>query len=171
MTKHIPQIVSLNVSPGGIPKQPLPYVRVNRSGLAGDGHNHGKHYRAEQAVSLQDIEKLVELRRQGFALVPGATGENIDVCYLHVNELPIGTILNFSGGVRLEISKIRHPCYVLDRIHPKLKEVIVHRCGVYAKVLQEGFLTVGETIDFIRPSISAFSFANPLHHLASSPPR
>ena len=149
---NTPLIVSINISNGGIPKWPVDSVRVTSSGLAGDGHNHAKHYRPEQAGSLQDIEKLAELRHEGYTLHCGSTGENISVAHLNVNALPLGTVLSFSGGLELEITKVRHPCYVLDAIHPRLKEVIIGRCGMYAKVLKEGVLRVGESIEVVHPA-------------------
>ncbi len=148
-----PHIVSINISQGGIPKLPLEFVQVTLAGLEGDGHNHEKHRTSLQAVCLQDIEKLDELREEGFPLSPGATGENLTVKSLHVNTLPLGTVLKFSGGVVLELTKVRKPCYVLDQIDSRLKEVIVGRCGLYAKVLEEGILKREETIDVIKPSL------------------
>ncbi|MBI5150614.1 MAG: MOSC domain-containing protein [Candidatus Omnitrophica bacterium] len=149
---NIPMVVSINISGGGIPKWPVDSVRVGIGGLEGDGHNHAKHYRLEQAVSLQDIEQLAELRHEGYALHCGSTGENISVGHLNVNALPLGTVLDFSGGVQLEITKVRHPCYVLDAIDPRLKEVIIGRCGMYAKVVREGILRAGERIEVVQPA-------------------
>ncbi len=146
------QIISINISSGGIPKSPQKSVRVCTSGLEEDGHNHEKHRTPLQAVCLQDIEKLEELNREGYALAPGATGENLTVQGLHVNSLPIGTILKFSNGVVLELTKVRKPCYVLDAISVKLKEDIVGRCGMYAKVLSEGTFTANESISVASPS-------------------
>ena len=83
---------------------------------------------------------------------PGTTGENLTVKNLHANNLSLGTILKFSGGVTLEVSKVRKPCYVMDAIHPQLKEDALGQHGMYARVLQEGILTNGETIDVIKPS-------------------
>ncbi len=91
-----PKVVSINISKGGIPKFPVDSVRVQKSGLEGDGHNHEKHYRLEQAVSLQDVERLEEFHRKGYPLYPGATGENLTVQNLNVNNLPLGTILELS---------------------------------------------------------------------------
>ncbi len=34
------QVISINVSPGGIPKISQPMIRVGVEGLEGDGHNH-----------------------------------------------------------------------------------------------------------------------------------
>ena len=152
MNTHFPpRVIAINISSGGIPKRPVVRARVTASGLEGDGHNHAKHYRPEQAVSLQDIERLAELRHEGFPLHCGATGENVDVCHLNVNALPLGTVLRFSGGVEIELSKVRTPCYVLDAIDPRLKTAILGRCGMYGRVLREGTLQIGATMELIRP--------------------
>src|SRR3989338_3171748 len=132
------KVVSVNISEGGIPKTPVEKTYVYFSGLENDGHNHEKHNNPMQAVCLQDIEQLEALRCEGYPLSAGSTGENLTVQNLHVNQLPLGTKLAFSSGVLLEISKIRKPCYVLDAIDPNLKDNIVGRCGMYAKVLREG---------------------------------
>ena len=150
----LPKIVSINISKGGIPKLPVDSIRVSTAGLEGDGHNHAKHYNPIQAVCIQDIEKLNELSRIDYVLSPGKTGENLTVENLYVNSLPVGTRLQFSGGVVLEISKVRKPCYVMDAIDPQLKEDALGRHGMYAKVLREGILEVGETIQAVKPSLT-----------------
>ena len=147
--ENLAQLISINVSKGGIPKLPMDSVRVTVNGLEGDGHNHEKHRSPSQAVCLQDIEKLEELRKEGYPLLPGTTGENLTVRNLNVNALLIGTLLKFSNGVVIELTKIRKPCYVLDVIHPNLKEDIIGRCGIYAKVLEEGIIKMGETIHVV----------------------
>ena len=142
-------IVAINISSGGIPKIPQPKIMVLTHGLEGDGHNHAKHNTPLQAVCIQDLEKLEELSQSEYSLSPGQAGENLTVKGLHVNSLPIGTVLEFSGGVVLEISKVRKPCYVMDAINTRLKEDAVGRHGMYAKVLKTGILVVGEEIKVI----------------------
>lgn len=156
----ISRIVSINISRGGIPKTPVPVVRLTVAGLEGDGHNHAKHKTPFQAVCIQDLEKLEELSQGGYILSPGKAGENLTVEHLHVNSLPLGTVLEFSGGVILEISKARKPCYVMDAIHPRLKTDALGRHGMYARVVTEGILSVGETIA-VKLSPEKSRFANP----------
>lgn len=150
----LPQIVSINISKGGIPKYPMDSVRVTFSGIEDDGHNHAKHYDPIQAICLQDMEQLQELSRHGYSLSPGVAGENLTVSNLNVNSLALGTVLQFFGGVVIEISKVRKPCYVMDAIHPQLKVDAVGRHGMYAKILREGVLSVGETIQVINPFLT-----------------
>jgi MOSC domain-containing protein YiiM len=149
-----PHVVSINTSKGGIPKLPVESTRLTFAGLGGDGHNHAKHNTPLQAVCLQDLEKLEELGDNGYRLIPGQTGENLTVKGLNVNQLPLGTVLKFSGGVVLEISKVRKPCYVMDAIDLRLKEDVLGRHGMYAKVLHEGFLKVGEEILSFPPPVN-----------------
>ena len=148
-----PQVAAVCISGGGIPKLPQVSVPVTFAGLAGDGHHHAKHNNPLQAVCLQDLEILEDLTKEGFALKPGTTGENLTVRDLKVNHLGVGTILEFSGGVVLELTKERKPCYVLDAIDPRLKEAIAGRCGFYAKVLREGLIQAGESIEVNRFAI------------------
>jgi len=146
MNESIPQVVSINISKGGVPKSPVDTAHISAAGLKGDGHNHAKHYSPLQAVCIQDIEQLNELSQNGYRLSPGQAGENLTVKNLQVNILTIGTVLQFSGGVLLEISKVRKPCYVMDAIDRRLKQDALGRHGMYAKVIKEGTLQVGETI-------------------------
>lgn len=147
MRDPVAHVIAVCTSQGGIPKISWPSAAVTFSGLWGDGHNHSKHNTPLQAVCFQDEEILDDLRNEGFSVGPGATGENLTVRHLHVNRLEAGTVLEFSGGVVVELTKMRKPCYVLDAIHPLLKEAILGRCGFYGKVLREGRISIGETIN------------------------
>ena len=139
-------LVSINISGGGIPKTSIPSVRLTTKGLQGDGHHHEKHNNPLQAVCLWDVELLGDLCKEGFPLSVGTIGENLTLRDVNIQKLLPGNILEFSGGVILELTKERKPCYVLDAINPKLKESILGRCGYYAKVISEGILAVEETI-------------------------
>ena len=140
------RVVAINVSAGGIPKLPVRSVWINAGGLDGDTHHHEKHNNPLQAVCLWDVELMEDLRQEGFPLGCGTIGENLTVCNCHIQKLLPGTILQFSKGVILELTKERKPCYVLDSIDPRLKEAILGRCGYYARVLKEGILEAGEII-------------------------
>ncbi len=99
-----PTIVSVNVSDGGIPKLPVDAIEVGTDGLLGDAHDHEKHNTPLQAVSLLDIEDLDDLQTEGFAVAPGACGENLTVRGLDADGLEPGDRLRFAGGVELEIT-------------------------------------------------------------------
>jgi MOSC domain-containing protein YiiM len=150
MTQRVsPLVISVNISSGGIPKTPVGEAEVTTRGLRDDVHNHDKHNTPQQALSILDEEDLDDLRAEGFAVSPGATGENLTVRGLNIDARAVGDRLVFSSGVEIELTKVRKPCYVLDAIDPQLKEVIVGRCGFLAKVIRTGTIRPHETIEIV----------------------
>lgn len=154
MSSAVPTVIQVNISPGGIPKRPIPVGTITFAGVEGDGHNHEKHNSPLQALSMLDVEHLDDLRAEGFDVYPGATGENLSVAGLRCESLSIGDRLIFSGGVIAEITKHRKPCFVLDAIDPRLKVAIHGRTGCYAKVIQPGTIRPGETIDVLPAAVA-----------------
>ena len=140
-----PTVLAVCLSTGGIPKLPQTEVQVAIAGIVGDLHAHAKHNRLDRAISLLDIEALQQLASEGFPLSPGATGENLVVEHLNVQSLPPGTLLRIDDVV-LRLEAPRKPCYVLDAIDPRLKEIIIGRCGYMASVIQPGRLRQGAMI-------------------------
>ena len=140
-------IRSINTSPGGIPKHPNPSATLSVLGLDGDGHDHEKHRTPIQAVSLLDLEILEAIADEfGIPLAPGALGENLTVEGVGVQLLTAGDHLAFEGGVELQITRVRPPCYVLDPLSPEFKRTLWNRIGMYASVITPGVLAVGQTI-------------------------
>lgn len=139
-------VVAVCISPGGIPKLPQPACEVGPDGLLGDGHDHEKHIKPERAVSLQDAEALARLRAEGYAVEAGSTGENVVLSGFDVGSLSPGTRLRFSGGVVVELTAPREPCFVLDAIDRRLKKDIVGRCGYMARVITGGTLRPGDQV-------------------------
>lgn len=142
------RLIAVCTSPGGIPKLPLAEAHVAFHGLIGDGRNHTKHIRPDRAISLIDQEILDQLRAEGFDVGPGIVGENLTVENLRVQTLAPGTLLCIDQVV-LRLERPRKPCYVLDAIDPRLKEVIAGRCGYMASVVQSGPLCPGMSIRLI----------------------
>jgi len=141
-----PYVLSVNISPGGIPKRPIPSALARKDGLVGDGRNHAKHIRPDRAVSLWDYELLRQFAAEGFAsLSPGAAGENLTVSNLNLHALPPGALLAI-GDVVLKLEMPRKPCYVLDAIDPRLKDAVVGRLGFLASVVEEGTIQPGMSI-------------------------
>lgn len=154
-----PRVLAVSISAGGIPKLPQSSAWASRDGLLGDGRNHAKHVRPDRAVSLWDLEILEQLSAEGFSLTPGAAGENLTVAGLNVQQMTPGTLLQI-GDVILKLEQPRKPCYVLDAIDPRLKEVIVGRCGYMASVVREGIIAPGMTITVFTEPISSVPFVS-----------
>jgi MOSC domain-containing protein YiiM len=138
-------VVAVSISAGGVPKLPIEQGEVTPQGIIGDVHAHAKHNRPDRAISLLDIEIMHELVREGFPLLPGTAGENLTIEGLNVQQMDQGTLLEI-GDVVLRLETPRKPCYVLDVIDPRLKDVIVGRCGYMASVVRSGTVTAGMAI-------------------------
>lgn len=138
---------SINRSPGGIPKVAISVASVGIAGVEGDGHDHEKHRTPLQAISLIDLELLDAISDEtGIRLAPGDLGENLTVSGVGVQLLTAGDRLHFDGGVRLEVTRVRPPCYVLDSISSDFKRILWNRIGMYARVIESGRLATDASI-------------------------
>lgn len=144
-----PHIVAVCISPGGIPKQRVGGAELQAAGLVGDGHDHAKHARDHRALLIQDVEKLEELTREGFALEPGVLGENLTVRGVDVQQRAPGTRLRFGDGPIVELTEPRKPCYVLDQIDPRLQTAVAGRCGFLARVIRPGRVSEGQRVEIV----------------------
>jgi len=140
-------LLAINISSGGIPKLGVSKAEATESGLVGDGRAHPKHNKTIRGISLLDEEILGDLRREGYQVGPGILGENLTVRDLHAHDLCVGTRLRFAGGVRIELTEPRKPCFVLDAVDPRLKETTVGRIGWMARIVNPGWLTAGEAVE------------------------
>lgn len=139
-------VVAVCISSGGIPKRRVIEARAEEAGLVGDTHAHEKHIRPHRALLLQDLEKLEDLKREGFDLEPGIMGENLTVRDLNVQDMKPGTRLRLGRGPLLELSEPRKPCFILDQIDPRLQAAVVGRCGYLASVIEPGVVFEGQSI-------------------------
>lgn len=151
------ELLAVNISKGGIPKLPIPRGEVTPSGLVGDGRDHAKHDKPTRAISLLDLAIIEQLKTEGYSVGPGILGENFTVRGLLESGVVPGSRLSFSGGVEIEVTDVRKPCFVLDAVDPSLKEVTVGRIGWMAKVVTPGFIEPGEAITHTPPHPEAGS--------------
>src|SRR5258708_6370425 len=116
------QIIQINISPGGLPKRPIPEGLITPLGIAGDLCAHPQiHGGPLQAVLLIAAETVDELIARGYPLYYGALGENLTTRGLDPRQLRLGQILR-AGGARLELTKVRAPCSSLDIYGPTLQQ-------------------------------------------------
>jgi MOSC domain-containing protein YiiM len=108
-----------------------------QGGIAGDAHFAPESARQ---LLLADQEPLLEL-----GVAAGQIKENITVRGLGVMSLPAGTRLAI-GEAEIEITKECEPCSRMDEIRPGLKEELVGRRGMYARVLRPGRVRRGDLV-------------------------
>ena len=69
------RVLSVNVSPGGLPKESIPSAWVSRMGLDGDRHREDTaHGGPLRAVCLFGIEAIERLQADGHPVEPGQRG-------------------------------------------------------------------------------------------------
>src|SRR5687768_18536145 len=103
------RVLSVNVSPGGVPKLPVSEARVTQGGVEGDRQRETTvHGGPTRAVSLLAIETIERVQADGHPIEPGSTGENLTTAGIEVGRLPAGTRLLIGDDpartVELELS-------------------------------------------------------------------
>ncbi len=147
---HVHQI---SISPGGVPKFPIPEALVRAGGIEGDGHNDTRlHGGPDAAVCLFSLEVIEAVRAEGHPISPGSTGENLTLHGLNWAAVTPGARLEFAGGVILEITRYTTPCSTIrDSFRGLDSKRIKHdlhpgQSRVYARVIREGTVRIGEAV-------------------------
>jgi MOSC domain-containing protein YiiM len=103
-------IVSINVSPGGVPKLPVPSAHATAAGLAGDRQrNLEVHGGPDRALCLYSMDRIEALQAEGHPIAPGTTGENLTLRGLPWDMVTPGARLRI-GNLTLEITSYASPC-------------------------------------------------------------
>ena len=110
------------------------------TGLGIDGDKHAVAT-SDRQVLLADQEALDEV-----GVEPGTIKENLTVQGLHVMGLPVGSRIRLGESAVLEITKVCEPCFRMDEIRPGLKDELVGRRGMVARVISGGSIAVGDRI-------------------------
>ena len=152
------RLVQVNVSPGGVPKLPVPAARITVLGVEGDRQQavtvHGGPHRA---VSLLGIEAIRRVAAEGHPIAPGTTGENLTTEGFDVSTLPLGTRLAIGQEVELELSGPTNPCRTIRHSFRDLRfgrlSMAAHPTDgrMYARVLREGVVRAGDPIRVTPP--------------------
>src|SRR2546421_13105555 len=117
-------LVQLNVSPGGMPKLPIPAAFVSKEGVAGDWQRNRKYHGGpDRAVCLFSKELYDWLREEEIDLQWGSVGENFTTSGIDLRQLNRGDRLRV-GGCVVELTKVRVPCRNLNRWDDRLMEYI-----------------------------------------------
>src|SRR2546428_9431660 len=119
--------------------RPVPTANlISGLGIEGDKHAVAS---SDRRVLLADQEALDEV-----GVEPGTIKENLTVEGLHAMGLPAGTRVRLGDSAVLEIMKICEPCFRMDEIRMGLKDELVGRRGMVARVVNGGSIAVGDRI-------------------------
>lgn len=149
------RVVSVNVSPGGVPKLPVPEQWVGRLGLVDDRHNEPEpdHGGPDQAVCLYSIEAIARVGADGHTAFPGAFGENLTLQGIEMDSIAPGDLLTVGdGGLVLEVTKRAEPCQTIAHwfVERRIGRINSQRHPAdarwYARVITEGPARPGDAV-------------------------
>lgn len=149
------RVHQINVSPGGVPKLPVPRADVTANGVEGDRQaNLEVHGGPDRAVCLYSLEVIEALREEGHSIFAGAAGENLTLEGVDWDRVVPGAHLRV-GPVLLEVTAPTNPCQknaqwfvdghfgrMHERSHPGWSRM-------YARVLEEGNLKAGDPAEIL----------------------
>jgi hypothetical protein len=104
-------------------------------------------------VHLMPSELFSELAASGFHVAPGNLGENVTTAGLDLTKFPLGTCLRIGNSAIVELTGLRTPCALIDRLQKGLKRAMImkheqpmFRCGVLGVVRESGQIAPGDRI-------------------------
>ena len=111
-------------------------------GIEGDVHAGQWH----RQVSILDASEIETIRQSGIALAPGAFGENFAFEGLALSQLGLGSRLRIGKSVELTISQIGKECHTPCEIYARMKDCIMPRVGLFARVTRGGKVRPGDRV-------------------------
>ncbi|MCK5377848.1 MAG: MOSC domain-containing protein [Acidobacteria bacterium] len=147
------RLFQINISDGGVPKLPIMRVAVDFSGAKGDRQRNLRfHGGPDRALCLYSLERILALQGEGHSIVPGATGENLTLAGLDWDRVQPGLRLTIGEMLNIEITDYTKPCRDIASsfANGAIKRIFQERypgwSRVYAKVIQPGEITVGDSV-------------------------
>jgi MOSC domain-containing protein YiiM len=142
-------------------------------GVEGDAHagvtvQHRSRVAADPSqpnlrqVHLIQAELFAELAAQGFAVAPGALGENVTTEGIDLLGLPVGARLRLGTAALVEVAGLRNPCAQIERFRPGLLAAVlgrdpagrlVRKAGIMGVVLAGGVVRPGDRIGVTLPPL------------------
>ena len=152
-------VVSVNTSPGGVPKVPIGNGHMGLRGVDGDRHSKPEpiHGTPGQAACLFPFEAIDRIRADGHQAFPGAYGENFTVAGLEWTNLRSGDLLRIGDhGPLLQLTDFATPCasqarwFVGEKIGRISARAYPEDARWYAAVIEDGPVAAGDGVRLIR---------------------
>src|SRR5262245_13509427 len=153
------RIVQINISPGGVPKRPVPTARVTRTGIEGDGHrNTALHGGPDRALCLFSLEQIEALQSEGHPVEPGALGENLTLVGFDWARVEPDAFFRLGAEVLVQTTRFTSPCAnvrwaFLDGAYGRVSQARHPGWSrVYARVLVPGEIAAGDPVERLTPA-------------------
>jgi MOSC domain-containing protein YiiM len=111
-------------------------------GLKGDAHAGPWH----RQVSLLANESIEKMRNKGLKVGYGDFAENITTKGIDLVHLPIGTKIHIGDSILLRVTQIGKECHERCAIYYQAGDCVMPREGIFAEVIREGEMKVGDKI-------------------------
>ncbi len=116
-------------------------------GLENDAHAGFAH----RQVSLLAEESIAKMIEKGLDVGPGDFAENLTTRGIDLVSLPVGTRLQAGNKAILRVTQIGKECHNRCAIYYQAGDCVMPREGIFAEVLLEGKVKVGDPLE-IRPA-------------------
>ncbi len=150
-------VAYINRSNGGVPKLHVTTARITVNGIEADSHADTRYHGGpDRAVSLFSLELIHAIQAEDHPIFPGSTGENLTLSDVRWDLVVPGVCFE-TGDVRLMIISYTTPCRTIresftdHRISRISQKVHPGWSRVYARVLREGTVSVGDGINLMVP--------------------
>ncbi len=142
------RVLSVNISKDkGEKKYNIGQCRlIKDKGLEDDAHAGFMH----RQVSLLSIDSIEKMRKKGLNLDYGDFAENLTVEGIDLLSLPVGTKLKIGNGIILRITQIGKECHKGCAIFQQVGGCVMPREGIFAEVLVDGVVSVGDDIEVMK---------------------
>ncbi|MHC4568706.1 MAG: MOSC domain-containing protein, partial [Planctomycetota bacterium] len=100
-------------------------------------------------VSLLAIESIEKMIAMGADVSPGNFAENITTEGIDLLALSLGGKLRLGETVELEVTQFGKECHSHCEIFQQVGDCIMPREGIFAKVIQPGRISVGDSIEVV----------------------
>lgn len=141
------RIVSVNTSKErGEKKNNIGVARVTKGkGIEGDGHFGFMH----RQISLLSVESIERMKTLGLEVGPGDFAENLTVEGLDLGSVAVGRKIKVGSSVILRVTQIGKECHERCSIYYQAGECIMPKEGVFAEVVEEGEIRVGDEVEIL----------------------
>jgi len=131
----------------GTVKTPVERVELRvEHGVVGDAHAGPWH----RQVSLLAVEAIEGALHGAIPEVAGRFAENLAVRDLPPEAFLVGTKLRVGASVVLEITQIGKECHTRCAIYKQTGDCIMPKQGLFARVLEGGFVEAGDPVEVVR---------------------
>jgi MOSC domain-containing protein YiiM len=156
-----------HAEPEDIRKWPQPWIEVGPHGVVGDYHAGPYKLHPRVDPTRPNLRQLTIVSQElldwvaatlGVRLQPGDLGENALLEGLgDLTAVAAEDFLVFEGGAVLVVTGPNLPCHKVNRYHPALREHLMGRRGLTARVYRTGRIGVGDAVLWVRDPAEAMA--------------